>query len=141
VKFSSHRNLERLAILYEIDGSSESFADAVAYEDIPAGDSLVAAVYLIPSRERGTGGREIDSASATFRAALVERGSVLAVAEHRRAATRTVERENGFLRPRSLTPFAPLDWEAFLPDAGFADEADFRPLPKAQALTKTSPGR
>jgi hypothetical protein len=141
VTFSTKRDFDRLAVLYEMDDSHGSFADAIAYVNVRAGESLQAVVYLIPSRSRlmviGGTGVSLDS----YRAALIYRGSVLAIAESGHAMRTAMDREHGFLRPRSLTPFAPLAWDAFLPDSGFAEEADLQPATTRPTLTKTSPGK
>ena len=141
ITFSAKRNFDRLAMLYEIDDSWGHFADAIVYKNVQAGESLQAVAYLIPTRSQPmvTAGTEVHLDG--FRVALIHRGSVISIAESGVPARRAMDREHGFLRPRSLTPFAPLTWDAFLPDAGFAEESDFQSAAGGAALTKTSSGR
>jgi len=141
VTFSTRREFQRIAILYEVDDSSPVFSDAVRYEQVPRGESLHAAAYLIPLRARpllaqNFGGKPVRQ----FRAAIFESGTLLAVAESGGAAPANAEYEHGFIRPRSLTPFAPLESDLFLPDAGVAAASDFSPI-TGRSFTRTSPGK
>ena len=88
---------------------------------------------------RGLGGVGLNPVRQ-FRAAIFESGTLLAVAERGGAAPADAEYEHGFIRPRSLTPFAPLESDLFLPDAGVAARSDLSAL-TGRSLTKTSPNR
>ena len=141
VTFSARRDFQRIAILYEVDDSSPVFSDAVRYEQVPRGESLLAAAYLIPARARPLLAQSAGlNPVRQFRAAIFESGTLLAVAESGGAAPANAEYEHGFIRPRSLTPFAPLESDLFLPDAGVAARSDLSAL-TGRSLTKTSPNR
>ncbi len=144
VAFSTSQTYKRVAFLFELEGFAEVFSGAVAFEDVQEADELLAVAYLVPARAEQLVFENGYLDFRRYRVAAMEGGRVLGVREVGRPSTSTSDGSldyiYGFLRPRSLTPFAPLAWDAFVPDAGFAESSDFGSSPDGSVVSRTSGG-